>query len=32
MSKGDIRRIVFTLSTFVALFVGGAASSTNWRF
>jgi hypothetical protein len=32
MSKGDIRRLILTLSTFAALFLGGAASSTNWRF
>jgi hypothetical protein len=32
MSKGDIRRLILTLSTFLALFLGGAASSTNWRF
>jgi hypothetical protein len=31
MSKGDIRRLILTLSTFLALFLGGAAS-TNWRF
>jgi hypothetical protein len=30
MSKKDVRRVVYTLSTFVALFMGGAAS-TNWR-
>jgi hypothetical protein len=30
MSKGDVRRVVWTLATFVALFMGSAAS-TNWR-